>query len=100
MPGGVFYLVVELLDLPRSKLIATTKASRLFIDKLLSEKQVAEDFQFSYELMASEGVCVVPLSGFGSNLNGFRMTLLQEDDEVFTNTLEKIGNAVSAYYAK
>ena len=100
MPGGVFYLVVELLDLPRSKLSATTKASRLFIDKLLSEKQVAEDFQFSYELMASEGVCVVPLSGFGSNLNGFRMTLLQEDDEVFTNTLEKIGNAVSTYYAK
>jgi aspartate/methionine/tyrosine aminotransferase len=43
---------------------------------------------------------VVPLSGFGSNLNGFRMTLLQEDDEVFTHTLEKIGNAVSAYYAE
>jgi aspartate/methionine/tyrosine aminotransferase len=100
MPGGVFYLVVELLDLPRSTLSATTKASRLFIDKLLSEKPVAADFQFSYELMASEGVCVVPLSGFGSNLNGFRMTLLQEDDEVFTHTLEKIGNAVSAYYAE
>ena len=100
MPGGVFYLVVELLDLPRAKLCATTKASRLFIDKLLAEKPVAEDFQFCYELMASEGVCVVPLTGFGSSLNGFRMTLLQEDDQVFTSTLEKIGNAVTAYYAK
>jgi len=49
--------------------------------------------------MGSEGVCVVPLSGFGSSINGFRMTLLQEDDGVFTETLEKIGRAVNAYYA-
>jgi len=27
------------------------------------------------------------------------MTLLQEDDQVFTETLEKIGRAVEAYYS-
>lgn len=97
-PKGVFYLVVELLDLPRSQLDAKNKAVRLFIDDLLKQKQVSEDFQFSYELMASKGVCVVPLTGFGSHLNGFRMTLLQEDDEVFTQTLEEIGDAISEYY--
>ena len=48
--------------------------------------------------MGSEGVCVVPLSGFGSTINGFRMTLLQEDDEVFTETLEKIGRGINNYY--
>jgi len=100
IPGGVFYLVVELLELPRAKLSAKTKAARLYIDNLLAENdEVAEDFQFSYELMGAEGVCVVPLSGFGSRLNGFRMTLLQEDDQVFTETLEKIGRAVEAYYS-
>ena len=78
-----------------------TKTIRLFIDKLLSEtnQQVNPDFQFCYELMGSEGICVVPLSGFGSDLNGFRMTLLQEDDEVFTETLDALCRGIEQYYA-
>ena len=48
--------------------------------------------------MGAEGVCVVPLSGFGSDLNGFRMTLLQEDDEVFTKTLDSLSNGILQYY--
>ena len=100
MPGGVFYLVVELLELPRSTLISKTKTIRLFIDNLLeeAEQQVNADFQFCYELMGAEGICVVPLSGFGSDLNGFRMTLLQEDDEVFTETLNALCRGIQQYY--
>ncbi len=97
-PKGVFYLVLELLNLPRNQLSAKNKAVRLFLDDLLKQTKVSEDFQFSYELMASKGVCVVPLTGFGSTINGFRMTLLQENDTVFTQTLEKIGTAISEYY--
>ena len=112
MPGGVFYLVVELLDLPRSSLIAKTKSIRLFIDNLLGnntdsansltdkkQERASADFQFCYELMGSEGICVVPLSGFGSNLHGFRMTLLQEDDVVFSQTLDAISRGIEHYYA-
>ena len=112
MPGGVFYLVVELLDLPRSSLIAKTKSIRLFIDNLLGnntdsansltdkkQERANADFQFCYELMGSEGICVVPLSGFGSNLHGFRMTLLQEDDVVFSQTLDAISRGIEHYYA-
>jgi aspartate/methionine/tyrosine aminotransferase len=100
MPGGVFYLVVELLELPRSKLTSKTKTIRLFIDNLLDEtsQQVNADFQFCYELMGAEGICVVPLSGFGCDLNGFRMTLLQEDDEVFTETLNALCRGIGQYY--
>ncbi len=98
-PRGVFYLVVELLDLPYSQLDAKTKSIRILLNKL--EKQtMQEDFQFSYELMGSEGICVVPLSGFGSHLNGFRMTLLQNDDAVFSETLEKIGRSITNYYGE
>ena len=77
-----------------------TKTIRLFINNLLEEasEQVNTDFQFCYELMGAEGVCVVPLSGFGSELNGFRMTLLQEDDEVFTETLNAISRGIEQYY--
>ncbi len=96
-PKGVFYLVVELLDCPKNKLDSVNKEVRLFLDDLENEQTVA-DFQFAYELMGEEGVCVVPLSGFGSSIQGFRMTLLQEDDTVFTDTLERIGRAIKAYY--
>jgi len=97
-PKGVFYFVVELLDLPYAKLNAINKSVRLFLDDLLKQHHVTEDFQFSYELMGSKGVCVVPLTGFGSNINGFRMTLLQENDAIFTQTLAKIGEAINEYY--
>ncbi len=97
-PKGVFYLVVELPNLPRTRLEAKNKATRLYINTL-EEQSLVADFQFSYELMGAEGVCVVPLTGFGSTVTGFRMTLLQEDDTVFTETLDKIGRAINAYYA-
>ena len=97
-PKGVFYLVVELLDLPLAKLESINKKVRLHIDSL-ETSETPKDFQFAYELMGSEGICVVPLTGFGSTVTGFRMTLLQEDDAVFSNTLERIGRAISAYYA-
>lgn len=100
-PKGVFYLVVELLDLPRNSLESVNKKVRLFLDELEHKPESLAnntDFQFAYELMGSEGVCVVPLTGFGSDINGFRMTLLQEDDAVFTDTLNRIGRAITNYY--
>ena len=101
-PRGVFYLVIELLQLPYAQLEAKNKAIRLYLNDLeetaLQKNMLQEDFQFAYELMGSQGICVVPLSGFGSHLNGFRMTLLQNDAAVFTQTLHKIAVAIRAYY--
>ncbi|HIP94710.1 MAG TPA: pyridoxal phosphate-dependent aminotransferase [Leucothrix sp.] len=96
-PKGVFYLVVELLDLPLRKLDSVNKKVRLYLDKL-ETSETPSDFQFAYELMGAEGICVVPLTGFGSPVTGFRMTLLQEDDAVFSDTLTRIGRAIKAYY--
>ena len=97
-PKGVFYLVVELLDLPTNTLESINKKVRLYLDELENDTTPA-DFQFSYELMGAEGVCVVPLTGFSSEVTGFRMTLLQEDDAVFSETLNKIGRAIKSYYS-
>jgi len=96
-PKGVFYLVVELLDCPQKQLESINKDVRLFLN-VIESKDTPADFQFAYELMGAEGVCVVPLTGFGSQVHGFRMTLLQEDDAVFTQTLEKISNTITEYY--
>ena len=96
-PKGVFYLVIELLDLPYSTLESKNKKIRMELD-LLEQEPMSADFRFAYELMGSAGVCVVPLTGFGSHLTGFRMTLLQESDAIFTETLKRIGQAIDDYY--
>ncbi len=104
LPKGIFYLVVELLDLPHSTLPSKNKAIRLYLDDLErssikeGKQMLNADFQFAYELMGAEGVCVVPLTGFGTNLSGFRMTLLEADDTVFLKTLGKLKKAIELYY--
>jgi aspartate/methionine/tyrosine aminotransferase len=98
-PRGVFYLVVELLNLPYAKLTSENEAIRHYLDTL-EDGAMKQDFQFSYELMGSKNICVVPLSGFGSDLTGFRMTLLQNNDVIYTETLNNIGSAIEEYYGK
>lgn len=56
------------------------------------------DKSFVYYLLASRGICVVPLStGFNSDLLGFRITLLEPDIAVFKSTIHIIAQAVEEY---
>lgn len=59
----------------------------------------ALDARFVYYLLASTGICVVPLSGFCSPHSGFRFTLLETDDAKRLWTLQTIAHAVSEYLA-
>jgi aspartate/methionine/tyrosine aminotransferase len=58
---------------------------------------VAPDKRFVYWLLASTGICVVPLSGFASDLPGFRFTLLEHDDETRRWIYASLGEAVRQY---
>jgi aspartate/methionine/tyrosine aminotransferase len=58
---------------------------------------VAPDKRFVYWLLASSGICVVPLSGFASDLPGFRFTLLEHDDEKRRWIYGAMGEAVREY---
>lgn len=55
------------------------------------------DKRFVYYLLATTGVCVVPLSSFHSELHGFRVTLLEENPELLRLTFTKIKDAIKAY---
>ena len=56
------------------------------------------DKRFVYYLLASRGLCVVPLSsGFNSDLNGFRITLLEPDIINFEKTMNTIAEAIKEY---
>ena len=55
------------------------------------------DKRFVYYLLAGKGVCVVPISSFCSNLMGFRVTILEEDEEILKETFKRIREGVMEY---
>lgn len=97
-PDGAFYYSVVFDDgtLPADGTlpIADPAVRRLIEEETLG---VAPDKRFAYYLMASAGICVVPLSGFNTGLPGFRMTLLEPDEGKFRGTVEKIAGAIREY---
>ncbi|MFN5170445.1 MAG: pyridoxal phosphate-dependent aminotransferase [Cyclobacteriaceae bacterium] len=52
---------------------------------------------FVYYLLGAKGVCVVPVSSFCSELQGFRVTLLEENEETLLNTFTLIREGIQEY---
>jgi len=76
------------------------KTSDPQVKRLLEEwitPDLALDKRFTYYLLATTRVCVVPLSSFHSKLLGFRVTLLEEDPELLVSIFEKIRQAIEEY---
>lgn len=73
------------------------KAVRSLLDSWLSEGNMKPDKRFVYYLLAAKGVCVVPISSFCSDLLGFRVTLLEEDEATLIETFSRIREAVIEY---
>ncbi len=96
-PNGAFYASVifeESVLNERQSLPVENRAAKQILDQALAEGTVAPDKRFVLYLLAATGICVVPMSGFTSELPGFRMTLLEPDDSkrawVFSTLREKI----------
>ncbi|MBY5952393.1 pyridoxal phosphate-dependent aminotransferase [Algoriphagus marincola] len=67
------------------------------LDSWLTEPNMPLDKRFVYYLLAAERICVVPISSFCSDLRGFRVTLLEENEEVFKDTFTRLGKAIEFY---
>ena len=96
---GAFYMTAVFrhgaLDLAQS-LPASEVASAIIAPHL----SAALDQRFVLHLLASTGICVVPLStGFNSDLQGFRFTLLEADEGKFETLLFDLAAALRAYLA-
>jgi alanine-synthesizing transaminase len=67
----------------------------------LVEKWTAGDIpldkRFVYYLLGAKGICVVPISSFCSELSGFRVTLLEEDESILRETFMAIRDGVVEY---
>jgi alanine-synthesizing transaminase len=93
--NGAFYLTVMFRPnvlTPDQKLGIGNEKAKTVVEKLV--KDVALDKRFVYYLLGATGICVVPLTGFNCDLQGFRVTLLESDDAkfewVFRTLREKI----------
>ena len=58
---------------------------------------ISPDRRFVYYLLATTGICVVPLSGLNSQLDGFRITLLENDFKKFKQTAKDLVTAIKCY---
>jgi len=81
----------------QQSLSVSDKGAKALLDVWLNELNIKADKRFVYHLLAAKGVCVVPISSFCSDLLGFRVTLLEEDEETLLETFKRINEAVIEY---
>lgn len=97
---GAFYNTIIFkpgtLNMNQSLQVENPKAAEL-LSSWLKERNMKADKRFVYHLLAVKGVCVVPISSFCSDLLGFRVTLLEEDEDLLIETFTKIKEAVLEY---
>ncbi|HEY8938278.1 MAG TPA: pyridoxal phosphate-dependent aminotransferase [Cyclobacteriaceae bacterium] len=105
---GAFYNTIIFRDgtlkPEQSMKISNTQAKALVESWVNDEegkplKNMPMDKRFVYYLLAAKGVCVVPISSFCSELQGFRVTLLEEDENVLAKTFTSIRDGIVEYLA-
>ncbi|HOI74134.1 MAG TPA: pyridoxal phosphate-dependent aminotransferase [Syntrophales bacterium] len=97
--NGAFYMTAvfnEAVLNARQFLPIEQEEIREYIEQLTGPN-IEFDKRFVYYLLASTGICVVPLTSFFTNMPGFRMTLLEKDEEKFTRNIYTIAEKIVEY---
>jgi aspartate/methionine/tyrosine aminotransferase len=99
-PRGAFYMTVGFepgaLNNRQSLPIENPKVRELVESLVVGAKN---DRRLVYYLLGATGICVVPLSGFCCKRDGFRVTLLECDDEKRRWTFQTLAKAIREYLA-
>ncbi len=99
-PNGAFYMSVCFeegsLTAEQTLPIENTEIREL-IESLVSAPNTACDKRFVYYLLGATGICVVPLTSFATELKGFRITLLERDEEEFVKIFKTLAESIKAY---
>jgi len=99
-PNGAFYMSVCFEDgvLTNSQSLAIENEEiRNLIEELVYPADTPLDKRFVYYLLGATGICVVPLTSFASDINGFRITLLERDEVEFTRIFKTTASAIRTY---
>lgn len=97
-PKGAFYMAIlfkdDILNNLQTLEIKNPKVLEYIEDKV---GNVEVDKRFVYYLLGATGICVVPLTGFCSKRKGFRITLLETNDEKRKWTWKTIADSINKY---
>ncbi|AQQ10117.1 Glutamate-pyruvate aminotransferase AlaA [Sedimentisphaera cyanobacteriorum] len=99
-PQGAFYMSVLFEDGALNcsqKLEIKDPEVRKFVENKV--QNVPPDKRFVYYMLGAAGVCVVPLTGFCCGMMGFRVTLLESDDQKRLWTWKTIAENIEKYLA-
>jgi alanine-synthesizing transaminase len=97
---GAFYNTIifdESLLNEKQFLPVPDRRIQTLLEGWLLEKEMPHDKRFVYNLLAADQICVVPVSSFCSDLRGFRVTLLEEDESVFEDTFVRLAKSIEFY---
>ena len=98
-PKGAFYLSVtfdlEKFDTNKKIDFENKELEKIILEKIWKNSRF--DKKFCYQILAKTWICIVPLSSFNSSIDWFRMTLLEDDFEKYTKTLETIRDFIKKY---
>ncbi len=95
---GAFYMTVMFREgvlNQDQRLCIDNSKTRDYVEKIT--EGTANDTRFVYNLLGATGICVVPLTSFDCPHEGFRITLLETDDEKFEWTFNTIKNRIIEY---
>ena len=97
---GAFYMTVVFEDgrlNNRQSLSITNRNVRELVEGLIADPKTQPDKRFVYYLLAATGICVVPLTSFSTKLQGFRLTLLEPDENRFREMIEILAEGIGLY---
>jgi len=100
--NGAFYMMPLFQDgvlNNKQTLPIANETARKYIENEVSKPGFPLDKRFTYYLLASTGICVVPASGFFSPYQGFRLTTLDRDDERRKKNYAILSKAIEDYIA-
>jgi aspartate/methionine/tyrosine aminotransferase len=100
--NGAFYMAVAFKDgllNSRQSLPISNPEVRELVQGLVSQPGVSPDKRFVYHLLAATGICVVPLSSFSTPLQGFRVTLLEKDENECRRIYSTLAEKIEEYLA-
>ncbi|MEM8894932.1 MAG: pyridoxal phosphate-dependent aminotransferase [Bacteroidota bacterium] len=100
--NGAFYNTIIFKDgvlKPGQSMAIKDQNVSSLLEGWLYDPDIALDKRFVYYMLAAKNVCVVPISSFCSDLLGFRVTLLEEDEEMLIETFTRIKEGILEYTA-
>lgn len=98
--SGAFYNTIVFKEgvlKPKQHLKINDMFVREAVEDWVKDDDLLPDKRFVYYLLGAKGVCVVPISSFCSDLRGFRVTLLEDDEETLVETFTRIRDGIVEY---